>query len=77
MQSPNVNMGNVMQGGTYRNIASGMQSQGNSGNINQSNMERMRMQNPHLLAQLQRSPANAPPNSQNQQHNNPFQQNRY
>ena len=77
MQSPNVNMGNVMQGGSYRNMGSGMQPQANSGNINQSNMDRMRMQNPHLLAQLQRSPANAPPNSQNQQHGNPFQQNRF
>ena len=76
MQSPNVNMGNVMQGGSYRNIGSGMQPQPNAVN-SQSNMERMRMQNPHLLAQLQRSPANAPPNSQNQQHGNPFQQNRF
>ena len=57
-----------------------MQQQGaGPGGINsQSNMmERMRMQNPHLLAQLQKSPANAPPNAQNQQFGNSFQQNRF
>lgn len=80
MQSPNVNMGTVMQGAGYRNMGSGMQQQaGGPGNINtQSNMmERMRMQNPQLLAQLQRGPANAPPNAPNQQLGNAFQQNRF
>ena len=80
MQSPNVNMGGVMQGAGYRNMGSGMQQQGaGPGGINsQSNMmERMRMQNPHLLAQLQKSPANAPPNAQGQQFGNAFQQNRF
>ena len=79
MQSPNVNMGN-MTGHGYRNMGSGMPQQaGAQGNISsQSNMmERMRMQNPQLLAQLQRGPANAPSNPSNQQMGNAFQQNRF
>merc|ERR1712179_674422 len=78
MQSPNVNMGSVMQGAGYRNMGTGIPQQAaGPGNLNpQSNMmERMRMQNPQLLAQLQRGPANAPPNNQNQQLGNAFQQN--
>ena len=80
MQSPNVNMGSVMQGAGYRNMGTGIPQQAaGPGNLNpQSNMmERMRMQNPQLLAQLQRGPANAPPNNQNQQLGNAFQQNRF
>ena len=80
MQSPNVNMGNVMQGAGYRNMGSGMpQQSAGPGNVNpQTNMmERMRMQNPQLLAQLQRGPANAPSNNPSQHLGNSFQQNRF
>ena len=81
MQSPNVNMTGVMPGGGYRNMGSSMPQQtGGQGNISaQSNMiDRMRMQNPQLLAQLQRGPANAQSNaSNNQQMGSGFQQNRF
>lgn len=80
MQSPNVNMGGVIQGGGYRNMGSMPQQTGAPGNIGtQSNMmDRMRMQNPQLLAQLQRGPANAQANApNNQQMGSGFQQNRF
>ena len=52
--------GNVLQGSGYRNMGSGIpQVAATAGNISASpNMaEMMRRQNPHLLAQLQRSPS--------------------
>ena len=46
-------------------------------NKQQSNLNLMRMQNPQLLAQLQRGPANAPQNNQQGNQMNSYQQNRF